>query len=452
VVNVTRSVERVRVIGGDRQVAGHVGAHLVGELADRVGLTSAYSAAVPRVGERARVHDRGRLLTQVAVMLADGGRCVADMATLRDQTDLFGNVASAATVWRTFDGIDAEVLDALRVARASARARVWLRLRRRRGPLLLDVDASLVEIHSDNKQGAASHFKGGYGFHPMFCFSDDGEALAGVLRPGNATANKAADQLAVVDLAIAQLPVEVAAGHRAGDEASLVRQRIVVRADTAGHVHDFIAGLVARNIEFSVSARVSPQLDDAIMAIPKRAWRPAINPDGSARRGAEIAEIHGVTLAGMPAGTRIIVRRERPHQGAQLRLWDHDGWRHQVLFTNSGGNARRLEVRHRRHAEVENRIRNLKDCGLERMPFTSFAANAAWMEMVLTAADLLVWAQQLLLTGELAAAEPRTLRYRLLHVAGRLVHRARTAWLRLPEHWPWTGELLAAYRRLAAFT
>ena len=186
--------------------------------------------------------------------------------------------------------------------------------------------------------------------------------------------------------------------------------------------------------------------------MPSRRWRPAINPDGSARRGAQIVELRGVALPGVPTGTRLIVRRERPHPGAQLRLWDHDGWRHQVLLTNSRGDARRLEVRHRRHGEVENRIKNAKDCGLERMPFTSFDANAAWMEMVLCAADLLVWCQQLLLNGELAVAEPRTLRYRLLHVAGRLVHRARQMWLRLPEQWPWTAALLEGYRRLAAIT
>ena len=175
-------------------------------------------------------------------------------------------------------------------------------------------------------------------------------------------------------------------------------------------------------------------------------------PRRLAPSGAQIVELRDVTLPGVPAGTRVIVRRERPHQGAQLRLWDHDGWRHQVLLTNSTGPARRLEVRHRRHGEVENRIKNAKDCGLERMPFTSFAANAAWMEMVLCAADLLVWCQQLLLDGELAVAEPRTLRYRLLHVAGRLVRRARQVWLRLPEHWPWTTDLLDAYQRLATIT
>jgi hypothetical protein len=439
------------VTGGDCQVTGHVGAHLLGDLADRLGLTSAYSAAVPWAGERAPAHDRGRLLTQVAVMLADGGRCVADMATLRDDPGLFGEVASDATTWRTFHAIDADVLTALRAARAQARAAAWKR-RRRRDPLLLDVDASLVEIHSENKEHAAAHFKGGYGFHPMFCLSDDGEALAGVLRAGNANANNGADQLAVVDAAIAQLPVEVAAGHHLDDDPALAVSKVVVRADSAGHVKAFIAGLVARNCEFSITAHYTSVLDTAIRNVATRRWRPAINNDGSARRGAQVAEITGLSVPDLPAGTRIIVRREQPHQGAQLRLWDHDGWRHQVLLTNSAGNARRLELRHRRHARVENRIKTLKDCGLERMPFRSFAANAAWMEMVLAAADLLVWAQQLLLDGELATAEPRTLRYRILHTAGRLVRRARKVWLRLPDHWPWTSDLLTAYQRLAAIT
>jgi hypothetical protein len=451
-VNATSTVERLRVTDGDGSTAQQVGSHLLGELADRIGLSLVYSAAVPWAGERAPLHDRGRLLAQVAVMLAGGGRCVRDMATLRDQPALFGQVASDATIWRTFDAIGPDVLDDLRAARAQARAKVWQQRRRRRGPVVLDVDASLVEIHSENKQGAASHYKGGFGFHPMFCFTDDGEALAGILRPGNAAANSGADQLAVVDAAIAQLPSAVAVGHRPGDDADLAAERVVVRADTAGHVHGFIGGLVARNIEFSVSARVSDLLDGQIRQVPAKRWRLAINPDGSPRRGAQIVELRDVTLAGMPPDTRVIVRRERPHPGAQLRMWDHDGWRHQVLLTNSRGDARRLEVRHRRHGEVENRIKNLKDCGLERMPFTSFDANAAWMEMVLAATDLLVWCQQLLLTGELAIAEPRTLRYRLLHTAGRLIHQARQVWLRLPDHWPWTTDLLAAYQRLATIT
>jgi Transposase DDE domain group 1 len=450
-VNATRTVERLRVTGGDRQTVSHAGTHLLGELADRVGLTSGYSAAIPWAGERAFGHDRGRLLGQVAVMLAAGGRCVADMAALRDQPDVFGDVASAPTIWRTFDNVDDTVLDGLRAARAKARARVWA-AGGAAEQIVLDVDASLVEIHSERKQGATPHFKRGFGFHPMLCFLDaSGEALAGLFRPGNAAANSGADQLAVVAMAIAQLPAEQQQGHQPGDSADAVVHPILVRADSAGAVRALIDGLVARNCQFSISARVSNALDTAIANVDDDAWLPAINTDGEPRRGAQVAELD-VSVDGWPAGTRAIVRRERPHPGAQLRLWDHNGMRHQVVLTNQTGDPVTLELRHRRHGQVENRIKNLKDCGLERMPFTSFTANAAWMEMVLCAADLLAWTQTLLLTGELAVAEPRTLRYRLLHIAGRLIRSARQTWLRLPEHWPWADDLLDAYRRLATIT
>jgi hypothetical protein len=450
-VNATRTVERLRVTGGDRQTVSHAGTHLLGELADRVGLTSGYSAAIPWAGERAFGHDRGRLLGQVAVMLAAGGRCVADMAALRDQPDVFGDVASAPTIWRTFDNVDDTVLDGLRAARAKARARVWA-AGGAAEQIVLDVDASLVEIHSERKQGATPHFKRGFGFHPMLCFLDaSGEALAGLFRPGNAAANSGADQLAVVAMAIAQLPAEQQQGHQPGDSADAVVHPILVRADSAGAVRALIGGLVARNCQFSISARVSNALDTAIANVDDDAWLPAINTDGEPRRGAQVAELD-VSVDGWPAGTRAIVRRERPHPGAQLRLWDHNGMRHQVVLTNQTGDPVTLELRHRRHGQVENRIKNLKDCGLERMPFTSFTANAAWMEMVLCAADLLAWTQTLLLTGELAVAEPRTLRYRLLHIAGRLIRSARQTWLRLPEHWPWADDLLDAYRRLATIT
>jgi hypothetical protein len=428
-----------------------VGAHLLGELADRCGLSSQYSTAAPWTGERAPGQDRGRLFAQVAVMLAAGGRSVADMAALRDQPDLFGDVASPATIWRAMHQVDDTALAGLRAARAKAREAVWA-AGGAPAEVVLDVDASLVEIHSERKEGAASHYKRGFGFHPMFCFLDaTGEALAGTLRSGNATANSGADQLAVVDLALAQLPAAWQAGHHPGDPTDAVQHPVLVRADTAGAVHAFIDGLVARNCEFSVGGRVSASLDAAIAAVPADAWVSAVDTNGKERRGAQIAELD-VTLDGWPAGTRAICRREKPHAGAQLRLWDHNGLRHQVVLTNSLGDPVALEVRHRRHAEVENRIRNLKDCGLERMPFTAFAANAAWLELILAAADLLAWCQTLCLDGDLARAEPRTLRYRILHTAGRLVRRGRRLLLRLPEHWPWASDLALAYQRLDALT
>ena len=316
------------------------------------------------------------------------------------------------------------------------------------GEVVLDVDVALVEVHSANKEQAASSYKGGYGFHPMFCFADaTGEALAGVLRPGNANANSGADQLAVVDLAIAQLPTEHQAGHHAGDAAADVRHPVVVRADTAGAVASFVAGLVVRNIEFSVGGRVNDQLSAAIAAVPRDGWRRAVDEGGEHRHAGEVAELE-VTLAGWPAGTRAICRREQPHPGAQLRLWDTDGWRHQVTLTNSVGDALELELRHRRHARVENCIKALRDTGLDRMPFRSFAANQAWLELVLAGADLLAWLRTVCLDGELAKAEPKALRYRLLHAAARVVRRSRRLILRLPAYWPWAAELSSAYRRV----
>jgi hypothetical protein len=375
-VNATKAVERLVVTEGDTQVASLAGLHLLGEIADRAGLSSGYSAAVPRQGERAPGHDRGRLLAQVTIMLAGGGECVSDMAALRDQPDLFGEVASAATIWRAVSEVDAVVLDALRRARAQARERVWAAFGGT-DEVILDLDAALVEVHSEHKEGAASHFKGGYGFQPLFCFADaTGEAMAGMLRPGNAPANSGADQLRVVTDAIASLPPEWRAGHEVGDDPAEVRHRMVVRADSAGAVAALIDGLVVRNVEFSVYGRVNDSLSEAIRAMPPDAWSPAIGDDGETRHTGEVAELD-VALDGWPEGTRAICRREKPHPGAQLRLWDTDGYRHQVTLTNSAGDASSLELRQRRHARVENGIKALRQSGLDRMPFARFAMNQA---------------------------------------------------------------------------
>jgi hypothetical protein len=446
-VNATKAVERLVVTEGDTQVASLAGLHLLGEIADRAGLSSGYSAAVPWQGERAPGHDRGRLLAQVTIMLAGGGECVSDMAALRDQPDLFGEVASAATIWRAVSEVDAVVLDALRRARAQARERVWAAFGGT-DEVILDLDAALVEVHSEHKEGAASHFKGGYGFQPLFCFADaTGEAMAGMLRPGNAPANSGADQLRVVTDAIASLPPEWRAGHEVGDDPAEVRHRMVVRADSAGAVAALIDGLVVRNVEFSVYGRVNDSLSEAIRAMPPDAWSPAIGDDGETRHTGEVAELD-VALDGWPEGTRAICRREKPHPGAQLRLWDTDGYRHQVTLTNSAGDASSLELRQRRHARVENGIKALRQSGLDRMPFARFAMNQAWLELVLAGADLLAWLRLGCLDGDLARAEPKTLRYRLLHVAARVVRRGRRIVLRLPLHWPWAVELASAYRRL----
>jgi hypothetical protein len=292
-------------------VVSHAGTVLLAELADRIGLTAALSEATDGLRERRSGHDPGRVLVDVAVAIADGARTISDVQVLADHEDLHGpagSVASTPTIWRVLDGIDDSMLSAIRLARAVARDRAWLARgeltgselpgSRAAGRLLeqvvIDLDATLVTAHSD-KEGGKGNFKGGFGYHPLGAWLDNtGEALAAVLRPGNAGSNTAADHLSVVDMALTQLP------DRWRDKP------ILIRADGAGYSHALIA------------------------------------------------------------------------------------------------------------------------------------------------ADLLALAQSMLLTDQpdLHRAEPKTLRYRLLHTAARITRGQRRVFLRLAEHWPWTLALARAFTRL----
>ncbi|MFD3651779.1 IS1380 family transposase, partial [Streptomyces cyaneofuscatus] len=407
-------------------------------------------------------HDPGRIATDLAVMLADGGEAIGDLAALRDQGEVFGPVASTPTAWRLLAAIDERVLDRLRSARAQAREVAWLQASetlcgipaakaggRELPGLVLDIDATLITCHSE-KETAAPTYKGGFGFHPLLCFlANTGEAVAGRLRPGNAGANTAADHIAVLDDALAQIPD----ARRHGTD-------ILVRTDSAGSAKAFLThvrDLRTRGIRtfFSVGYPVTEPVRRAIRALPEQVWHPALDQDGTLRESAEVAELTGMPgLAGYPDGTRIIVRRERPHPGAQLSLFDQDeGMRHQAFLTDTpitSGPAQFLEVRHRQHATVEDHIRCGKNTGFGRFPSRRFDVNAAWLELSLAAIDLLAWTRVLLLDGELATAEPKKLRYRLLHVGARITRGGRSLRLRISATWPWRHQLAAAYHRLAA--
>ncbi|MGW6404484.1 IS1380 family transposase [Streptomyces sp. NPDC055134] len=461
-VQAIRSRPRVHVSTDGSGAVGHAGARLLADLADATGLTSAYAEVLQPLRPRRTGHDPGRIAVDLAVMIADGGETITDLAVLRDQSEVFGPVASTATAWRLLAGIDDEGLARLRSARARAREIAWLQAAEKRegipavraggrelSGLVLDLDATLVTCHSE-KQDAAPTYKGGFGYHPLLCFlANTGEALAGRLRPGNAGANTASDHITVLDDALAQLPD----AHRHGTA-------VLVRTDSAGCSKVLLAhirSLRQRGIRtfFSVGHAVTEPIRRAVRAIPDRLWHPALDQDGSLRESAEVAELTGMlNLTGYPAGTRIIVRRERPHPGAQLSLFDTvEGLRHQVFLTDtpvSEGSAQSLEVRHRGHATVEDRIRCGKDTGFGRFPSRQFAINTAWLELALTAGDLIAWAQLLLLDGDLAAAEPKRLRYQLLHVAARLTRGGRRLHLRISATWPWKHELAAAFRRLQA--
>jgi Transposase DDE domain group 1 len=460
-VHTTGSRPHIFVSADGRGVVSHAGSRLLADLADATGLTGAFTDTLRRLRPRGTGHDPGRIAIDVAVMLADGGEAISDLSLLRDQSDVFGPVASTPTAWRLLAGLDAAARAGLRSARATARGIAWLQAETRTGipasraggrdlpGLVLDIDATLVTCHSEKEQ-AAPTYKRGFGYHPLLCFLDNtGEALAGVLRPGNAGANTAADHITVLDQALAQIPD----AHRHGTP-------ILVRTDSATGAKSFLTHLRALredgiSTSFSVGYPVTEPVRRAIRALPDRFWHPALEHDGTLRTGAQVAELTDmVDLTGHPEGTRVIVRRERPHPGAQLSLFDVDeGMRHQAFLTDTPygeGSLQYLEVRHRGHARVEDRIRCGKTTGFGRFPSRHFAINQAWLELALTGIDLLAWAQTLLLDGELASAEPKKLRYRLLHAAARLTRGGRRLYLRIAASWPWRRELATAFTRLAA--
>ena len=431
----------VEVTADGEGLVSHAGSALLAQVADETGLTPALSRGLSPMRERRSGHDPGRVVRDLAVMLADGGDCLADLGAVRDQAPLFGAVASDSTAFRALDRIarDPALLDALRAARARARERAWeLGVRPER--VTIDLDATLLTAHSD-KDGAAGNFKGGFGFHPLLAYLDESdEALAGSLRPGNAGANTARDQIAVAEAALEQIP-----------EAHVADIDILLRADSAGATHELLRWCREGGIRFSVGFDLTEPVREAILALEEGSWLPALGADGGPRDGAEVAEItHLVERGDWPEGSRFIVRRERPHPGAQLSFTDHDGHRFQVFMTDQHGDSAILERRHRRRARVEDHIRADKDTGLRNLPFRDFELNAVWLELVLIAHDLLAWAKALLLSGELARCEPKRLRYRLLHVAARLAFHGRQARLRLQASWPWARDLAAAFARLKA--
>jgi len=432
-------------------LAGAVSVRL---LADRVGLTQRLSTALSRRWF-SPVHDRGQVWVDVATMLIAGGEAISDIDTLRHQAPLLGPVASAPTVWRSLDEVTPAALNRVEKARAKVRCHVWglllgLPASKVAGVdlgdvVVLDVDATLVASHSEKEQAAAT-FKGGFGFHPIGVWCDNTtELLAISLRPGNSGSNHAGDHVDVLTRAVAQVP-------------AAYRRRLLVRADGAGATHELLDWLTeqgqvrGRRLEYSVGFPTkNTALTSAITTIPERVWTAAVTTDGEVRDGAEVAEVTGLLdLHRWPAGMRVIVRRERPHPGAQLSLLEEaDGWRYQAFATNTRvGQLAFLEARHRAHARVEDRIKAAKDTGLGRFPSREYAINQAWLQLVAVAADLTAWLRLLALTGDLAVVEPKLLRFKMLHVPARLSRGGRRRRLRLPRRWPWASQILEAFHRI----
>ena len=405
------------------------------ELADRVGLTALLSEATDGLRERRAGHDPGRVLVDAAVATADGAVTITDIQAMADHEGLHGpagSVASTSTTWRVLAAIGSDekasggMLTRIRLARAEARDRAWTARGELTGSelpgsraagktiseVVIDLDATLVTAHSE-KDDAKGNFKGGFGHHPLGAWLDNtNEALAMLLRPGNAGSNTASDHLTVLEHALAQIPDRWRS------------TKVLIRADGAGYSHAQVTALSEQGLRFSVGYPVTEAIRDAIKLVPKYAWTAANNADGGLREHTDVVEVTGmldlsrwtVTCPGM----RVIVRREHPHPGATLDAFEiRDGYRYQTFTTNTArGQLAFLEVRHRAHARVEDRIRTGKDTGIGHLPSRHSHINEVWVELALIAADLLALTQSMLLTDQpdLHRAEPKTLRYRLLHM------------------------------------
>lgn len=447
------------------------GALLLRESINVAGLDRDLSRALQPWRPARAQHDPGKVLLDVATAVALGGDCLADVAAVRAQPAVFGSVASDPTVSRLFAVLAADVdaaVAAIRQARARARPKVWQRRRplagmpgkRAGGQVIIDIDATLVTAHSE-KEGAEPTFKRGFGFAPMCAFVDHGEhgtgeTLAINLRPGKASPWNGADHIAICDNALVQLP-------------AAERGQVLVRADTGGCSKAFLHHITELGLEYSIGFAAQDPVKAAIDAIPEQAWRAALDGDGEPRDGAQVAELttwmptptqptRSPARFGpqqWPPGMRVIARRERPHPGAQLRLTDHNGWRITCFATNTKGlgwTLAALETRHRLRARAEDRIRCLKDTGLRNLPFHGYAQNQIWLEIVALASDLLAWTQTLAFDEREPARrwEPKRLRFRILAVAGRIIHTGRRRRLRLPRDWPWNRLIDTGWAALQA--
>jgi Transposase DDE domain group 1 len=419
---------------------------------------------------------------------------VSDFRVLADQRELFGKVASVPTAWRTLaeigrGGTRAE--QRITAAVSKARRHAWGQIVSRHGALpgirladrVLDgvtgirPDATVTFAHSE-KELAEANFKG-FGHHPLLaaCDNTGGEPLAWELRRASAGSNTAADHTAIVDAAIAAVPPPSC-------------RRLMITCDGAGASHDLIRHLdtlAARRgyeLTYSVGWALGEREKTALRLVPDQGWQIAIDGRGEVRerrsgqacatqscahRACWIEEAHvaeltsllregpgGDQLKGWPASMRVFARRERPHPGAQLTLLEAgDGWRYTLWVTSRPAGTRGwlgqnayIDAAHRVHARVEDAIRTGKDCGLGHFPSRCFAFNAAWLAASMTGQILLAWLKLLALDGDLARAEPKTLRYRILHAAARLVRGGRKRYLRIQATWPWAEAITIAWHRI----
>lgn len=464
--------ERLSVATGGRGLVGHAGTVLLRQCADRTGLTRALNAVLP-TGKGPGWWDRGTVLVSLAVSIVLGATSMSDINLLAHQAEVFGDPPSDCTVRRTLDGLDPAALKRIAKARAKLRRRVWDLLARRPGGfpwlqvagklltgwIVIDLDATLITAHSD-KKGAAATFKKGFGFHPLGAWcANTMESLAMLLRPGNAGSNTVADHIRVLSEALAQVPLRY-------------RHKILIRVDGAGATHELLEHLQQMNtawrtVRFTVGWTITEADEDAIAALPEAAWSDLLHQDGTATDQAGVAELTGLDTRTERwiRGLRLIVRRTKParrHKKRLTALEKRTGWRYAIVATNitrmwgvpGSHHPQWIDALHRSHATVEDRVRTNKAMGLRNLPSQSWTVNRGWVLAANLAADIYAWMRLLGLYDQpdLATAEPETLRYRLLHLPGKLTTHARRRWLNIPETWPWAQAFLLCWQRLNPLT
>lgn len=453
-MNTTRLYPRLHIDHAQVGAVSQAGGVLLTETIRVSGIDQALSGALARWKKPFARHDPAKVCLDLAVTLALGGDALSDIDVVRSEPGVYGQVASDATVSRLVKTLakDAErSLAAISDARRAARAMVWAAAGAHApdagvsptGHLIIDLNATLITAHSE-KEHAAPTFKRGYGFHPLLAFVDhgdggSGEPVAGILRPGNAGSNTATDHITVTREALSQLPDD------------LSHSQVLVRTDGAGGTKEFVAWLTGEGVSYSLGWTLPFVTTELYQGIDEESWEPAFNSDGDPRQGADAAEITNlVDLTGWPEGMRVIMRRERPHPGAQLRFEDVDGYRLTAFITNTPyGRLAELELQHRRRARCEDRIRNLKDTGIRNFPLQGFAQNQIWLQIVFLAAELTAWMGLLALTQETARTwEPKRLRYRLYTIPAQLARSGRKVVLHLSSRHPAAGLALDAMMRL----
>ena len=431
------SSDRIRVAFDDHRLVANAGLVLPATLARRLGLPQLVDRHLDLGEAPGRANAGDKLMTLVASALA-GGDCIDDADALRSGSTgrVLGCTVKApstlGTFLRSFRWGHVRQLD--RVSRELL-ARAWAAgAGPGDAPLTIDLDSTICETCGLAKEGARRHgYTGQRGYHPLLAVAaGTGEVLMARLREGRANTARGA-------------------GHFLRETVSRVRYagvkgQLTVRADSGFYTHAIVAVCRKMQVRFSITVRQHKSLRRLIEDIPEADWR---SIPYWMEGAADVAEITYTPFRTEPdaAPVRLIIRRVKPTPGSQLALFAN--YSYHAFITDREADTLELEADHRRHAEIENAIRDLKyGVGLNHLPSGRFPANGAWLAVQVMAHNLARWTGRIAL--EEAAATTKTLRHRLFSLAGRITRKARGLILHLPQGWPWETQFACALARLRA--